>query len=184
MNFADYCILAALGLSILMGLVRGFIGEVLALAGWVLAFWFAWQFGDALAAKFAAIREPSVRLLLGYGLCFVAILLIGGIVGFAMRKVVAGSGLSGNDRLLGMVFGLVRGLALVTIVVLLLGFTPLPRDPWWQQSRLLPTFQGYARWLSAQLPPEAAKYLDWRSIVPQIPAAPQKSPDSHHHSAI
>ncbi|MBS0556840.1 MAG: CvpA family protein [Proteobacteria bacterium] len=184
MNWADYCILAALGLSVLMGLMRGFIGEVLALAGWVLAFWFAWQFGDTLAARFTAIAEPSIRLLLGYGLCFLAVLLVGGLVGYLMRKVVAGGGLSGNDRLLGMVFGLVRGLALVTITVLLLGFTPLPRDPWWQQSRLLPEFQGYARWLSAQLPPEAAKYLDWRGMVPQIPAIPQKPADPQHHSAV
>ncbi|MBU6198993.1 MAG: CvpA family protein [Xanthomonadaceae bacterium] len=183
MNWADYCILAALGLSVLMGLARGFVGEVLALAGWVLAFWFAWQFGDALAARFTAIGEPSIRLLLGYGLCFLAVLLVSGVVGFLMRKLVAGAGLSGNDRLLGMVFGLVRGLALVTITVLLLGFTPLPRDPWWQQSRLLPAFQGYARWLSARLPPEALRYLDLRGIVPQIPAVPQKLPDSRNKSA-
>jgi len=184
MNFADYSILAALGLSVLMGLARGFIGEVLALAGWVLAFWFAWQFGDALAARFTAVEQPSIRLLLGYGLCFLAVLLVGGIVGFLMRKIVAGGGLSGNDRLLGMVFGLVRGLALVTVTVLLLGFTPLPRDPWWQQSRLLPAFQGYAQWLSARLPPEATKYLDLRGILPQIPAAPRKMPDSHDKSAV
>jgi membrane protein required for colicin V production len=184
MNWADYCILAALGLSVLMGLVRGFIGEVLALAGWVLAFWFAWRFGDVLAARFTAIHEPSIRMLLGYGLCFLAVLVVGGIVNLAMRKLVAGSGLSGSDRLLGMVFGLVRGLALVTITVLLLGFTPLPRDPWWHQSQLLPAFQGYAQWLSARLPPEATKYLDLRGILPQIPAAPQKLPDSHNISAV
>ncbi|MBS0570051.1 MAG: CvpA family protein [Proteobacteria bacterium] len=180
MNWADYCILAALVLSVLMGLMRGFIGEVLALAGWVLAFWFAWQFGDSLAARMTAIHEPSIRLLLGYGACFLLVLIAGGVVGLLMRKLVAGGGLSGNDRLLGMVFGLVRGLALVTVTVLLLGFTPLPRDAWWHQSRLLPTFQGYAQWLSAQLPPETLRYLDLRGILPQIPAAAPKAPDPHH----
>jgi membrane protein required for colicin V production len=83
-----------------------------------------------------------------------------------------------------MVFGLARGLALVTITVLLLGFTPLPRDPWWHQSQLLPAFQGYAQWLSARLPPEALRYLDLRGILPQIPAVPQKAPDPHNHSAV
>ena len=184
MTWADYCIIATLGLSVLMGLVRGFIGEVLALAGWVLAFWFAWQFGAAVAARMTAIEQPSIRLLLGYGLCFLLVLLAGGIVNLLMRKLVSGSGLSGSDRLLGMVFGLARGLALVTIVVLLLGFTPLPRDPWWHRSQLLPVFQGYAQWLSARLPPEALRYLDLRGIVPQIPAAPQKLPDSHNPSAV
>jgi membrane protein required for colicin V production len=176
MNWADYCIIGALGLSILMGLWRGFVAEVLALAGWVAAIWVAWRFGADVAGHLAAVDAPSIRLLLGYGICFMVVLLIGAIVTFLMRKVIAGSGLSGNDRLLGMVFGLVRGLALVTVAVLLLGFTPLPRDPWWHESRLLPAFQGYAQWLSAQLPPEALKYLDLRGLLPQIPPAPQKAP--------
>lgn len=171
MNWADYCIIAALGLSVLIGLWRGFVGEVLALLGWVLAFWVAWSFGDKLAAKFTAIDLPSLRLLLGYAICFIAVLIAAGIVNFLMRKLIAGSGLSGSDRMLGMLFGLVRGLAVVTLGVLLLGFTPLPRDPWWHQSQLLPSFQNYAQWLSAQLPPEVTKYLDLRGFLPQVQAA-------------
>ena len=176
MNWADYCIVAALALSVLMGLWRGFIGEVLALACWAAAFWVAWKFGDRLAASFTAVDEPSVRLLLGYAICFIAVLIAGAIVSFVVRKLIAGSGLSGSDRMLGMVFGLARGLALVTLTVLLLGFTPLPRDPWWQHSQLIPAFKGYATWLSAQLPPEAKKYLDLRGMLPQIPAAPSQPP--------
>ena len=118
MNWADYCIIAVLGLSVLMGLWRGFIGEVLALACWAVAFWVAWMFGARLAASFTAIDEPSVRLLLGYAICFVAVLIAGAIVSFLMRKLIAGSGLSGSDRMLGMVFGLMRGLVVVTLIVL------------------------------------------------------------------
>jgi membrane protein required for colicin V production len=175
MNWADYCIIGALGLSVLMGLWRGFIGEILALAVWVLAFWVAWRFGDKLAASFAAIDQPSVRLLLGYAICFIAVLIAGAILSFLMRKLIAGSGLSGSDRMFGMVFGLVRGLALVTLTVLMLGFTPLPRDPWWHQSQLLPAFQSYAQWLSAQLPPEVTRHLDLHGMLPQIPAAAPKT---------
>jgi len=181
MNFADYCIIAVLGLSVLMGLWRGFIGEVLALACWAVAFWVAWEFGPRLAAAFSGIDAPSVRLLLGYAICFIAVLIAGAIVSFLMRKLVAGSGLTGSDRLLGMVFGLMRGLVLVTLIVLLLGFTPLPRDPWWHQSQLLPTFQEGAHWVSARLPPEVTRYLDLRGLLPQIPAATaapaQKAPE-------
>jgi membrane protein required for colicin V production len=165
-------------MSVLMGLWRGFIGEVLALACWVLAFWVAWKFGDSLAAGLSAVDQPSVRLLLGYAICFIAVLIAGAIVSFLMRKLIAGSGLSGSDRLLGMVFGLLRGVVLVTLLVLMLGFTPLPRDPWWHQSQLIPSFQRYATWLSAQLPPEVAKHLDLRGMLPQIPAAPARPPDS------
>ena len=176
MNFADYAIIAALLLSVLIGLWRGFIGEVLALACWVVAFWVAWQFGAALAAQFTAITLPSARLLLGYALCFFAVLIAGAIVSFLMRKLVAGSGLSGSDRMLGMMFGLMRGLALVTLTVLILGFTPLPRDPWWKQSQLLPGFQRSAEWLSARLPPDVTRYLDLRGLLPQLPVAPEQQP--------
>lgn len=172
MNGADYCILVALALSVLMGLWRGFIGEVLALACWIAAFWVAWSFGDRLAAQFTAVSLPSARLVLGYAICFVAVLIVGALITFLMRKLVAGSGLSGSDRLLGMVFGLVRGLALVTLTVLILGFTPFPRDPWWKQSQLLPGFQRSAEYLSARLPPDVTRYLDLRGLLPQIAAAP------------
>jgi len=177
MNWADYCIIVALVLSVLMGLWRGFIGEVLALACWALAFWVAWKFGDRLAASLTAVDEPSVRLLLGYAICFVAVLIAGAIVSFLMRKLIAGSGLSGSDRMLGMVFGLLRGLVLVTLTILLLGFTPLPRDPWWHRSQLVPAFEGYATWLSSRLPPEVTKHLDLRGMLPQIPAAPSRPPE-------
>jgi membrane protein required for colicin V production len=98
MNWADYCIIGILALSVLMGLWRGFIGEVLALACWVVAFWVAWVFGPRLAESFTAIDAPSVRLLLGYAICFVAVLIAGAIVSFLMRKLISGSGLSGTDR--------------------------------------------------------------------------------------
>lgn len=161
MNWADYAILAMLGLSVLMGLWRGFVVEVLALAVWMAAFWVAWLIGPVLAESFSAsISTPSVRILLGYALCFVAVLIAGAIVTFLMRKLVQGSGLSGSDRLLGMVFGLARGLALVTLVVLLLGFTPFAQDPWWRESRLLPGFERSAHWLRERLPAEVARYLE------------------------
>jgi membrane protein required for colicin V production len=181
MNWADYTILAVLALSVLMGLWRGFIGEVLALVCWILAFWVAWMFGPALADRFSAsISTPSVRVLLAYVLCFVTVLIAGAIVSFLMRKLVEGSGLSGSDRLLGMVFGLVRGFALVTLVVLLAGFTPFRRDPWWNESRLLPNFEIGARWLGERLPSEVARYLEpvGNMTPPALPPPAKPAPSS------
>lgn len=161
MNWADYTIIAVLGLSVLMGLWRGFVGEVLALAVWACAFWVAWMLGPALAERFSAsISTPSVRVVLAYALCFMAVLIAGAIITFLVRKLVEGSGLSGSDRMLGMVFGLARGLALVVLVVLLLGFTPFTRDPWWHQSQLLPGFERGAQWLAGRLPEEVARHLE------------------------
>lgn len=170
MNWFDYAIIATLALSILVGLWRGFIGEVLALLCWVLAFWISWMFGPHLAEQFSnAISVPSVRVLLGYALCFIAVLIAGAIVSFLMRKLVSGSGLSGTDRLLGMVFGLVRGFALVVLVVLLMKFTPVVRDDWWQSSKMLPTFDNGANWVTSYLPESVSRYLEPAALV--VPAA-------------
>jgi membrane protein required for colicin V production len=179
MNWLDYAIIAVLGLSVLMGLWRGFIGEVLALAVWACAFWVAWLLGPALAERFSAsISVPSARVILAYALCFVAVLIAGAIVTFLVRKLVEGSGLSGSDRLLGMVFGLARGMALVVLIVLLLGFTPFPRDPWWHQSQLLPRFEQSAQWLAARLPAEVARYLEpvQGALSPIAPTATNARP--------
>lgn len=170
MNWFDYAIIATLALSVLVGLWRGFIGEVLALVCWVFAFWVAWMFGPVLAEQFSAsISVPSVRVMLGYVVCFIAVLIAGAIVGYLMRKLVSGSGLSGTDRLLGMVFGLVRGFALVVLVVVLMKFTPVVRDDWWQGSRMLPTFERSASWMTTLLPETVAKYLE--PATAGIPAA-------------
>lgn len=160
MNWADYIIIAVLALSVLVGLWRGLVSEVMALVCWVLAAWLAWTFGAQVASLFdEAVSVPSVRLILGYGLCLVTALIAGSIITFLLRKLVQGSGLSGSDRLLGMVFGLVRGVALVALVVLLMRFTPFPADPWWSESRLLPGFENAAQALDDKLPGQIARYL-------------------------
>lgn len=174
MNWADYTILAVLGLSVLIGLWRGLISEVMALVCWAAAFWVAWAFGDKLAGQFTSVDVPSVRLMLGYGLCFVAVLIAGALVSFVLRKLIAGSGLSGTDRLFGMMFGLARGMLLVVLAVLLLGFTPFPRDAWWHESRLLPSFQNGAEWLSTKLPESVTKHLDFKGLLDRLPIQPPK----------
>ena len=174
MNWADYTILAVLGLSVLIGLWRGLISEVMALVCWAAAFWVAWAFGDKLAGQFTSVDVPSVRLMLGYGLCFIAVLIAGALVSFVLRKLIAGSGLSGTDRLFGMMFGLARGMLLVVLAVLMLGFTPFPRDSWWHESRLLPSFQNGAEWLSAKLPDAVTKHLDFKGLLDRLPIQPPK----------
>ncbi|AGG88567.1 MULTISPECIES: CvpA family protein [Rhodanobacter] len=160
MNWTDYIILGVLALSVFVGLWRGLISEVLALAIWVAAFWVAWLLGPAAAARLEHVIElPSARIIVAYGLCFVAVLILGALLRFVIGKLVQSTGLSGTDRLLGMLFGFVRGVLLVTVAVFLIGFTAFTRDPWWRQSVLLPRFQHVAAWLGQQVPPGVREYL-------------------------
>ena len=173
MNWADYIILAVLALSVLIGLWRGLISEVLALAIWVAAFWVAWTFGPSVAGYFEhSIQLPSARILVGYGICFLAVLIAGALLRFLVSKLIEGTGLSGTDRLLGMVFGFVRGVLLVTLAVFLLGFTAFTRDPWWNESALLPQFKGMAAWLGERVPDSVRHYLNPPALLDHLPALP------------
>jgi membrane protein required for colicin V production len=173
MNWTDYIILGVLGLSVLVGLWRGLISEVLALVIWVAAFWAAWLFGPVVAAHFeGVIHVPSVRIIVGYGVCFVAVLILGALLRFVIRKLIEGTGLSGTDRLLGMLFGFARGVLLVTLLVFLVGFTAFTRDPWWQQSVLLPQFQRVAAWLEQRAPASIGEHLHPAAVLDHLPRLP------------
>lgn len=179
MNWTDYIILAVLALSILVGLWRGLISEVLALVIWIAAFWVAWMFGPEVARHFEqTITLPSARIIAGYALCFVAVLILGALLRFAISKLVESTGLSGTDRLLGMLFGFARGVLLVSLLVFLVGFTAFTRDPWWQQSVLLPQFQHVAAWLGQQVPPSVRDYIHPPAVLDRLSGLPATLPAS------
>jgi len=153
MNWTDCIILGVLALSVLIGLFRGLISEVLSLVIWIAAFWMAWAFGPVVSAHLEhIISMPTLRYCVGYGVCFVTVLIIGALVRFAVRRLIWSTGLSGIDRMFGMVFGFVRGVLIVTLLVFLVGLTAFTREPWWQQSVLLPQFQEAAAWLGQNVP--------------------------------
>lgn len=168
MNYTDFAILAVLGLSIIVGLMRGFVSEVWALACWILAGWVAWYCGPFVETWLPQdLATPGLRMVMAYVGCFILVVIAGSLVGYLLRRLVSGSGLSGTDRLLGLVFGLVRGVAVIVLVVLMLGFTPFHRDAWWQESRLLPTFESAAASLKAYLPAKLSDYLQTRDDAPE-----------------
>jgi membrane protein required for colicin V production len=141
-NTADIAIAAVLAISVVIGLVRGFVVEVMSLVVWAAALALSFLFGGRVATLFeGSIELASLRIAMGHALVFIATLVAGAVLVYLLRKMVQSTGLSGTDRMLGLVFGLVRGAAIVVLLVLLAGLTPFPRDPWWRESRLLPPFQ-------------------------------------------
>ena len=177
MNWTDYFIAGVLAVSVLIGLWRGLVAEVLSLAIWIGSIWVAWAFGPSVAAYFEhSIHTPELRLVTGYGICVVAVLIVGALVNAIFRRLVAGAGLSGPDRALGMLFGFARGVLLVALMVFLLGFTAVTREPWWRQSLLLPQFQTVAIAVGHYLPASTARYLHPSpEVLDGLPKLPQMS---------
>ena len=162
MNWADITIICIIALSAVVSLFRGFVREVLSLMAWVVAFWAAMAFWG----KFATFLEPYIaipfaRMVLAFLGVLVAVLLVFGIINFIVGRLLAKTGLSGPDRLLGALFGILRGAAIVTVLVVLAGLTPLPGNPSWRQSTMLVTFQSAAQLAIAQLPPDLGSHFSY-----------------------
>lgn len=160
MNWADYIIIGIIALSVIISLWRGLFKEVLGLTVWGVAAWLAFKYSNQAQALFEnSITVPSARMAVGFGLVFIAALIGGGMISFLLGKLIKSTGLSGTDRFLGMFFGVARAGVLMIVLVMAAGFTPLPKDPWWQQSALLPHFESLADWASQFLPPNMQQYF-------------------------
>lgn len=158
MAWLDIVIIAIVMLSAMISLVRGFVREAFSLAIWVLAFWVSWSFFRDLEVPLREwIGSPTARLGIAFGLLMIATLAVGGLVNYLIVQLVERTGMSGTDRLIGMVFGAARGVLLVAVLVLLAGLTSLPQEGWWMKSELVGYFEELAFWLRELLPPELAE---------------------------
>ncbi|MFC2973511.1 CvpA family protein [Azotobacter bryophylli] len=145
--WVDWVMIAIIAVSSLISLKRGFVKEALSLVTWIIAGAIAWMFGGAFSHYLAPyVATPSLQVIAACGILFVVTLLLGALVNFLISELVRVTGLSGTDRVLGMVFGAARGALLVVVLVGLLSLAPVQQDMWWQQSSLLPHFLIVADW--------------------------------------
>ena len=162
MTAFDYGVIAILLASLALGLWRGLIGEVLALLAWVLAGLAAWQLGPEVGGLITAIADPGLRVLAGYAAVFVGVLIVLALVRLAVRGLLKALGLTAVDRVLGVVFGVARGLLIVFILVAIGGMTSLPKEAWWRNASLSPPLETAVLASKPWLPPEAAKRVRFR----------------------
>ncbi|MCW7547698.1 colicin V production protein [Photorhabdus sp. P32] len=147
MVWIDYAIIAIIGFSALVSLIRGFIREALSLVTWGCAFFVASHFYTYLAVYFTRFEDELVRNGIAIALLFIATLIVGSVVNYVIGSLVQRTGLSGTDRVLGVCFGALRGVLIVAAILFFLDtFTPLARSEDWKQSQLIPQFSHIIRW--------------------------------------
>lgn len=134
MSSLDIVVLGILAGSTLLGLMRGLVKEVFSLAAWILAFIGARLFGPSLAHLLPGVDNPALRHGLALVLVFVVILIGAGLAGNLLAGLVRLAGLGLHDRALGVMFGLLRGVAAVVALALLAGMTALPKTQAWQSA--------------------------------------------------
>lgn len=142
MNALDYTFLIVMGLSALVGLLRGFVRETVSLLVWIAAFWLAMSYGAAVAERLSGyIHQPSLRVAAAFVALFVAVLLVGMVVNYLLAGLLKKAGLRISDRVLGVLFGLARGGLVVGLAMVLVELTPLVESESWRQSAIVGMMQ-------------------------------------------
>ena len=147
MVWIDYAILAVVGLSALISLVRGFVKEAVSLIVWISAFFVASSFYVNLSTLLTNISDQLLRNAASIAILFITTLILGALVNYIIGQLVSRTGLSGTDRLLGIVFGALRGVLVSAAVLFFMdAFTPASSSAWWKSSQLIPEFTLIVEW--------------------------------------
>ena len=151
MAVADIVVLAIMAVSLLVGLWRGLVKEALSLACWIAAVVLAVLFNTQVAGYLGDwIASPGLQRIVAFVLIFVVTVFAGGLVSTLVSKLTSAVGLQAADRALGGVFGLARGLCIVTLGVMLTAPFETFR-PWYAESRAAPWLLDLAEQLRALL---------------------------------
>ncbi|MDH5432636.1 MAG: CvpA family protein [Gammaproteobacteria bacterium] len=160
MQWIDWAILVVIAVSAGISLLRGFVREALSLGGWIIAFFVAKGFYVEFSSVLVDyIETPSLRMSTAWGILFLISLTITGLINYIIGSLVEHAGLSGMDRIMGMTFGALRGVLVVSLgVIALKSFTPVENDPWWIESSLIPHVEQIGNWF----------YDNFKDAVPEI----------------
>jgi membrane protein required for colicin V production len=151
MTGADWLIVVVVLLSMVGAAVQGFFAEALSMAGLIIGYIVAaWHYQRLAAWLMSFLKSELLADIFGFLIIFFAILIVFGIAGRIARKLMKAAGLSGFDRFLGALLGIVKGGLLVAVV--LMGMTAFtPTSKMLEKSQLAPYFLVVGRaaiWLA------------------------------------
>ena len=153
MPIIDILIAVVLTISVVIGVVRGFVKEAISITALLLAIWAALTFGPGVGEiSDSWISSKELQTWFGRILVFTLILALGGLLGWGISKLVRLSVLSGIDRLVGGFFGAARGVLFVALLILAGEYAGFSNDGWWQKSKLIPHFEVIAEWIMVMAP--------------------------------
>ena len=158
----DYVVLVVLGVSVLVSVVRGATREVISLLSWIGATVLAVHLAPGVAVLLpTALESPTLRIAVGFIAVMISSLLVFALISLLVTQLLRKSGLSSTDRTLGAVFGLLRGVVILVVLVLLAGLTPLPREPAWRNATFSPPLEALAIYARGYLPPWMAERIQY-----------------------
>ena len=162
MTWFDYAVIAVVVLSVLLAVFRGAVREIAALAGWAAALILSGLFAQELAQWLPASLSTMLRAVIAYLVIFLGVLLLSGLSGLLLAKLFRAAGLGLTDRVVGAVFGLVRGVLFVFVGVMLAGLTSLPKEPFWREAALSGPIETAVLAAKPALPKDLAQRIRYR----------------------
>ena len=152
MTGADVLILLVFLGSTLIGLLRGFVREAVSLAFWIVAIWAAWKFGPTVEPHLGGLlADPKIAPWVGRFVILMLVLLIGWVIGMLLSYFTRSMGLGPLDRAIGLLFGILRGMVLVGLMIIGGELLHLNQEPWWGRSKLVPYGETVGDWLRAMV---------------------------------
>ena len=150
-NLFDWLILLVWVVSSGYGIARGLAREALSIIGWVSAFLLANVLADSVSDLASnLIDEPTTRYLLGWVLTFIAVLLMFGVIAAFLSKQMRQPGFNIGNRLLGGIFGLLRGVIIVAAIsILLRAALPDSNEGLLDSAVLMEPVEWVAEWIGA-----------------------------------
>jgi len=168
MNEADFIIIAVIIMSAFIGLLQGLVTEVLSLISWLVSFTIACLFVEELAH----VLHPFIHYMdLSLALSFFILLIFSLVIGIGLNYLILKSlclrALSYVEQFIGMILGGLRGMVLISFLVLVAGLSPkIPTLQWWQHSIYIQSyFQPIAIILHRQLPSNMIKEFHFPSTM-------------------
>ena len=160
MSSTDWILSAILAASMLLGVWRGLVYEVLSVIGWIAAFVLAQWFAPMVAAQLPIESSgDTLRYAAAFVLVFVASVFAAGLISALMKKLISAVGLRPVDRLLGAIFGLFRGVILLLAVSVVVHMTALQESEWWLESKGAPMLMTLLKGLRPMLPEKFGAFL-------------------------
>ena len=162
MGSFDIAILVVVLGSMVIGLIRGFVRELLSLMSWILAFWLALVYAEPVSKLLDPyVTVPMAKIGGAFAIIFVVTLLSTSLIGYLIYKLFDATGLKGPDRSLGVLFGLVRGCVIIALFVSIAGVA-LSKEKWWQDSMFVTYYEPFSKTILDLLPPEVVQQLSYR----------------------
>jgi membrane protein required for colicin V production len=165
MNGADYLFVAILLFSVTAGAIRGFVREAIILLAWLVGLWFAWHYAHLVGPYLGgALDEPLLREWAGR-IILLVLFVFGGsaLASFVAWLLHRAGGLAATDRLMGALFGLVRSVVIIGVIVLAGRGLDMQDEDWWTTSRFMTYAEYAANWLERYAEPAVSPLLGARS---------------------